>query len=98
MQKKYLIKTINFGRTTDPARQLITAFIRKHGKQSLSILIRRLVIAYLSADPSYQKFYIKVLKNEYKELGKIICEASKRKVEITTEVTKLGGNPDDLIF
>ena len=40
MRKKYLVKTVNFGRIGHPARSLVDELIRKFGDQEFSKKVR----------------------------------------------------------
>ena len=59
--KKYDRRTINFGDVGHPARNAVDAFLKKHGSNELSKLIRKLVMFYFYDDPAYDDIKKKML-------------------------------------
>jgi len=84
-KKKYLLKQINFGKETEPARILVEKYIKLNGDQKLSKLIRELVVVYLSNKKEFKNYKIELLlskrknmKLKMRELGKEILNNAKK--------------------
>ena len=88
--KKYEVKTINFGGKGHPARVLINKYCEKNGKQSLSPLIRKLVIVYLSKKQEYIDFKKELKYYEYIETKRSIARLAKKRYDLEQELGKLG--------
>ncbi|MBN2893490.1 hypothetical protein K9M74_02610 [Candidatus Woesearchaeota archaeon] len=94
--KKYAIKTINFGENGHPARILVEQYIKLHGKNALSQLIRRLVVIYLMDKPEYKDWKAQLLIHERKEIGKNVASKMQRRCQIDEELREMGIDPDDI--
>ena len=89
-KKKYGIKTINLGEAGHPARILADLYLKKHGNQEFSALIRKLIIIYLSDNPDFKDWKKQALMHERKELQSKIPEISDKLCRNAEELEKLG--------
>lgn len=90
MNKKYLIKSINFGEENHPARLIIEKYIEKNGNLALSSMIRKLVCCYCMDKPEYNNWKKDFLIYKRKNIGKEINEKIIEKKKIDDELEKLG--------
>jgi len=88
-KKKYLLKPINFGKNGEPSRKLVEKYLKKNGNQSLSKLMRRLVVYYLSPKKEFKNYKIEMLKEQEKKLKKEIGSRSEQIDKIRNELKKL---------
>ena len=96
--KKYDIRSINFGEVGHPARILVGKFVKMNGKTALSILMRRLVVCYLSNNPEYVDWKKQYLINQRKELGKDIAGKAEQRNKIDAQLRELGVNPEEILY
>ena len=89
-KKKYDIRTINFGERGNPARVLVRQYVKEHGVNKLSELIRRLVFCYLSGKAEHKNWRVELLLFEREQLGEQVFGVSKRMREVEAELRKLG--------
>lgn len=95
--RKYYMKTINFGLVGNPARILTEQYLKLNGKQSLSKLIRKLVICYLQNNPEYNSYKIDYLLYERKRLGNEIAIQIDKRHKVEDKLKEYGVDVDSIL-
>lgn len=95
VQKKYCIKTVNFGARGHPARVCAEKLCRELGNCKFSQLMRELVINYYSKLKSAQDLKIEIAKHKRTELISQIDRLCKRKHRIDDYIDKATGVRND---
>ncbi|MDP2750258.1 MAG: hypothetical protein Q8O89_05500 [Nanoarchaeota archaeon] len=85
--------TINLGDRNSKARIIYEEFIKIKGKGAFSEFARHLII-----NSQAEQYQNKILKYEYKEVGKNVAQLIKRRVEIENEMREKGIDPDEVMF
>ena len=67
-KKEKLIRSVNFGKPGEPARELVEIYERKVGKNKVSKLIREMIVRELGADSEFDGYKIRQLTEERKKL------------------------------
>ena len=88
--KKYLIKSINFGKKGELSREIIEVLEKRAGKIGLSKEIKRAIVFYFMDDKQFNEIKIKKLLHERKELSLQIPEISKELQYNEKKLNKLG--------
>ena len=88
--KRYLIKSINFGLKGDLSRNIIEQLEKRMGKTELSKEVRKAVITHFSNRKEFNNDKINQLLNERSELRKQIPEISKQLQKNADQLHKLG--------
>ncbi len=89
-QKEKLIRSVNFGKRGEPARELVEIYERRMGKNKLSKLVRELIVCHLSPKKEFDAYKINQLKEERKELMEKMKEMSNTIEKNGDKLTKLG--------
>lgn len=89
-RKEKDIRTINFGKVGDPARELIEIYERKFGKGKLSKLIRSMIVRELSEKKEFDAYKIRALKEERKFIQEQLKDFQKKMLINTDKLEKLG--------
>lgn len=89
-KKKYKIKSINFGQPGEPSRELIDQYEKEYGSMKTSELIRDLVVQGLSSNKEFDKYKIKNLMMQRKNLFETMKNVQKELEENGEKLSKLG--------
>lgn len=96
-KKEKLIRSINFGRPGEPARELIEIYERKIGKNKISKLVRETIVRELSADSEFDAYKIRQLTEERKNLIYQMKEIQNKIQTNFDKLSKLGLSDDEIV-
>ena len=96
-RKKYLIKSVNFGKPGEISRELIEEYEKSFGSNKTSEMIRDLITKSLSANKEFDYFKIRNLKEERKKIFQDIKE-SQAKLKLNAEKLSMLGLSEEAII
>lgn len=93
--KKYRIKSINFGEEGNPSRSLLEKYEQLHGKQKTSEMVRKAIFVFLADRPELKGWKEKNLRNEKKQLAIELRELSRRMQDVHKRAEEMGIDLDE---
>lgn len=91
-----MTRSINFGKSGDPARELIEMYERKFGKMKTSKLIREMIVRELSPNKEFDSYKIRQLKAERMAIQERMKEEQEKLLSNAEKLEKLGVDIYDL--
>lgn len=96
-EKTYKIVAINIGKTGSDSRLLYDEFIKVHGQQKFSSLMRQMFVACFSDNIKLSVWKQRKLVSDYKLLSLRIGRLSMRRDRVRQSLRDMRIDPDDVI-